>query len=176
MPGWFEDHFDNMIRYRYFAVAGALVGTMPVGRIRQSPIPLLGDVLSPIDFSLPLSDLRKLRTGVKESCRIWLAAGARRVLPATTSGVEFTHPDQLDRLDELIVEAEDLSFGSSHPQGGNPMSDDPEIGAVNTDFRVHGFENLYVVDASIFPTSLGINPQLTIMAMADLASQGIARS
>jgi choline dehydrogenase-like flavoprotein len=34
---------------------------------------------------------------------------------------------------------------------------------------VHGFANLFVADASVFPTSIGINPQLTIMALADYA-------
>lgn len=176
MPGWFEDHFDNMIRYRHFAIAGAMVGTLPVGTVKASSMPFVGDVLSPLSFKLPISDLRKLRAGVGETCKIWLAAGALRVLPATTSGAEFTHANQVERLEELVVEAEDLSFGSAHPQGGNPMSDDKAIGAVGTDFRVHGFKNLYVADASLFPTSLGVNPQLTIMAMAHMAAERIAKS
>jgi choline dehydrogenase-like flavoprotein len=169
MPGWFEDHFDHMRRYTHYAVAGALVGTQPVGRVREPR--LARKLRSPLDFELPLSDLRKLRSGVKEACRIWLEAGALRVLPATQAGLAFTHQDQLDRLDELVVEAEDLSFGSAHPQGGNPMSDDLRIGAIDSRFRVHGFGNLRVVDASVFPTSARVNPQLTIMALADVAAQ-----
>ena len=40
---------------------------------------------------------------------------------------------------------------------------------VGPDFRVHGMDNLYVCDASVFPTSVGVNPQLTVMALADYA-------
>jgi choline dehydrogenase-like flavoprotein len=55
------------------------------------------------------------------------------------------------------------------------MSDDPRVGVVRSDFRVHGTDNLFVADASVFPTSVHINPQLTIMAMAGLAwEQGVA--
>jgi choline dehydrogenase-like flavoprotein len=44
-----------------------------------------------------------------------------------------------------------------------PSSND---GVVDADHRVHGFENLYVMDGSTVPTALGVNPQMTIMAMA----------
>jgi len=50
------------------------------------------------------------------------------------------------------------------------MSDDPSIGVVDSRFRVHGYDNLFVCDASVFPTTIRINPQLTIMAMADYFS------
>ena len=174
MPAWFENHYNNMLRYRYFAIAGAMVPTKPVGRVRLHRV--LGNLVSPLDFELPLEDLRTLRAAVQMTCKVWLAAGAVRAIPATAAGVEFVDGNQLGQLEEAVVEAEDLSFGSAHPQGGNPMSDDPALGAVTTDFLVYGFDNLYVADASIFPTALGVNPQLTIMAMADIAAQRIDRA
>jgi Choline dehydrogenase and related flavoproteins len=45
---------------------------------------------------------------------------------------------------------------------------------VNPEFRVFGYDNLYVCDASVFPSSIGVNPQLTVMALADYAGQLIA--
>jgi choline dehydrogenase-like flavoprotein len=65
--------------------------------------------------------------------------------------------------------SQDLTLNSSHPQGGNPMSDRPDVGVVDSGFRVHGTRNVYVCDASVFPTSIRINPQETIMAFADYA-------
>jgi choline dehydrogenase-like flavoprotein len=53
------------------------------------------------------------------------------------------------------------------------MSMRSEAGVVGGDFRVHGTDNLYVVDASVFPTNLGVNPQLSIMALARIAAQRI---
>ena len=44
---------------------------------------------------------------------------------------------------------------------------------VDADFKLTGFDNVYMVDASIFPTSLGVNPQWTIMAMSSLAAEDI---
>jgi choline dehydrogenase-like flavoprotein len=44
------------------------------------------------------------------------------------------------------------------------------------DFRVRDTTGLYVVDASVFPSSLGVNPQWTIMALADLAAAAIMNS
>jgi len=170
LPGWFRDHFDKMRRYRYLAMAGALIGTQPIGRVKPSPLPLVKDLISPIKFTLSLEDQLRLKEGVREVCRIFLSAGALRAMPATFQPVEFVHPSQLHLLDELIVEPDDISFGSAHPQGGNPMSDDKKLGAVGTDFRVRGFENLFVCDASVFPSSCKVNPQLTVMALADYAS------
>ncbi len=56
----------------------------------------------------------------------------------------------------------DLTLNSSHSQGGNAMSDDPAKGVADSRFRVHGYENLFVADASVFPTTIRVNPQLTI--------------
>jgi choline dehydrogenase-like flavoprotein len=44
---------------------------------------------------------------------------------------------------------------------------------VDEQFRVHGTENLYVCDASVFPSSITVNPQLTVMALADYAAPNI---
>ncbi|HSL68805.1 MAG TPA: GMC family oxidoreductase, partial [Longimicrobiales bacterium] len=74
------------------------------------------------------------------------------------------------RLLKHIRNPEDLTLSSAHPQGGNPMSNNPELGVVDSQFRVHGHQNLFVCDASVFPTTIGINPQLTIMAFAEYFS------
>ena len=71
-----------------------------------------------------------------------------------------------------------IQIGTGHPQGGNCMSvrkggpEDPAV--VAPDFRVHETEQLYLVDASVFPTSLGVNPHWTVMALAELACARIA--
>ncbi len=58
-------------------------------------------------------------------------------------------------------------FITVHPLGGCPMSDDPAAGVTDDVGRVHGYEGLYVLDGSIVPTALGVNPSKTIAALAE---------
>ena len=67
-----------------------------------------------------------------------------------------------------------MTLGTGHPQGGNAVSRDPRKGVVDPSFKVHGFSNLYVCDASVFPSSLTVNPQLTVMGLAHYAAKGMA--
>jgi choline dehydrogenase-like flavoprotein len=67
----------------------------------------------------------------------------------------------------------DIMMTTAHPQGGNCMSANPNIQAVDTEFRVRGWQNLYVADGSLFPTSVTVNPQWTIQALAWMASSRI---
>jgi cholesterol oxidase len=59
------------------------------------------------------------------------------------------------------------SFMTVHPLGGCPMADDPANGVVDDAGRVHGYPGLYVLDGSIVPTALGVNPSKTIAALAE---------
>jgi cholesterol oxidase len=54
-----------------------------------------------------------------------------------------------------------------HPLGGCPMADDPQQGVVDDAGEVHGYAGLYVLDGSIVPTALGVNPSKTIAALAE---------
>jgi cholesterol oxidase len=58
-------------------------------------------------------------------------------------------------------------FITVHPLGGCPMSDDPAAGVTDDCGRVHGYDGLYVLDGSIVPTALGVNPSKTIAALAE---------
>jgi cholesterol oxidase len=58
-------------------------------------------------------------------------------------------------------------FITVHPLGGCPMSDDPARGVTDHRGRVHGYDGLYVLDGSIVPTALGVNPSKTIAALAE---------
>jgi choline dehydrogenase-like flavoprotein len=172
LPGWFAAHFDRMRAYDRFASAGVLVGTESNGKVREASG--LRNLFGPIDYSISGADLAKMRRGIARLAQVYFAAGAEVVFPATFADVPLeasAFAGQLERtegfLGNVIRKGEDLTLSSAHPQGGNIMSDDPSFGTVDSRFRVHGTDNLYVCDASVFPTTIRINPQLTIMAMAD---------
>jgi choline dehydrogenase-like flavoprotein len=169
MPGWMDDHKRNMGRFRNLTAAGVLVGTKKPGRLGSA---LTGgaDIL----YTPDKGDVRTLIEALKLLGRIYLAAGALRVMPSTFQFHEFTSEEQLDQLDQYVEKTGYLSIGTGHPQGGNAISRDPSRGVVDETFRVHGFDNLFVCDASVFPTATTVNPQLTVMALADYAAPGIA--
>ena len=62
--------------------------------------------------------------------------------------------------------ARDLKLLAFHPLGTARADADPARGVLDPDLRVHGVEGLYVADGSVMPSSLGVNPQITIMALA----------
>jgi long-chain-alcohol oxidase len=55
------------------------------------------------------------------------------------------------------------------------MGSRPEASVVRPDFRHHTTEGLYVADSSVFPSNLGVNPQIPIMALASLCAEHVAR-
>jgi choline dehydrogenase-like flavoprotein len=172
LPGWFGDHFGRMLAYNHFASAGVLIGTEANGRVKRRSF--TRNLFGPVAYEMKDGDLDKLKAGIARLSELYFAGGAEVVYPATFADSPLereryaSKPEEIRRfLDERIRKPEDLTLNSSHPQGGNPMSDRESIGVVDSRFRVHGFENLFVCDASVFPTTVRINPQLTIMAMAD---------
>jgi cholesterol oxidase len=89
-----------------------------------------------------------------------LFAGMREVAGALASAAGATSFFALDAgpLGKFIT---------VHPLGGCPMSDDPGRGVTDDRGRVHGYDGLYVLDGSIVPTALGVNPSKTIAALAE---------
>jgi enediyne biosynthesis protein E9 len=63
----------------------------------------------------------------------------------------------------------------AHPLGGCRMADSKELGVVNDRCEVFGNEGLYCMDSSVIPTSLGVNPSLTIAAMCERAAANLVR-
>ena len=170
MPGWLEQHTANMARYAHMTCIGTVVGTR--GNATVGPARFGGGVT--LRYTPAPDDFARIVTGIKLAGRIMLAAGATRVMPLTFAYHEFTTPEELERLDELVHDDSQLWVNSAHPQGGNVLSRRPDRGVVDESFRVHGFENLHVCDASVFPSSITVNPQLTVMALAHYAAEHIA--
>jgi choline dehydrogenase-like flavoprotein len=168
-PGWFEDHGRLMARSRHLAYAGGMVGTEPVGRVVQSRI--FGH--EEVHFSLLESDLRKLRDSLRTIAEVFFAAGAVRVILPTHRFVELKSTADLPLIDANVHSQRDLCVGSAHPQGGNPLAEDPRLGAVTPELFVHGYDNLAVCDASVFPSSMRVNPIDTILALGRSAAPGI---
>jgi choline dehydrogenase-like flavoprotein len=159
-----------MRRYPHLSCIGVVVGSQRNGRVRLGRF---GKGMR-LDYEPTEADLRLMIKGTKLAARIHFASGAKRVMPMTFLSRSYHSLDEVDELDEIVRDNTDIGLHTSHPQGGNAVSRDPRKGVVDESFRVHGTENVYVCDASVFPSSITVNPQLTVMAVADYAAPGIA--
>jgi choline dehydrogenase-like flavoprotein len=168
--GFFLSHFDRVSRYRHFVDGGVMVGTDPRhGRVR---LDRKGDTR--IELVFGDRDLARLRRGIKTLARIYFAGGAVRIFPSSFKLLEIIRPSQMEVVDTMIRHPDDLTLGSAHPQGGNPMSEDAKRGVVDTSFRVHGYENVFVADTSVWPQNIWANCQATAMAMSHYAAGFVA--
>lgn len=117
---------------------------------------------------------RAVRDAQKNLARVQLAAGAKRVLTLHSDPIEITSEADLAKIDRAPVGPNRILLVTAHLMGGCRMGPDPRESVVRSDLRHHAVENLYVVDGSVFPTGLGVNPSLTIYGIATHAATGIA--
>ena len=169
MPGWFSDHFNNMRRYVHLSCIGVVVGSQRNGTVKPG---FRGRGMK-LEYTPTPADLKLMIKGNKLAARIHFASGAMRVMPMTFRSLSYTSPEQVNQLDEVVRDNTDIGLHTSHPQGGNAVSSDEAQGVVDERFKLRGADNVYVCDASVFPSSVTVNPQLTVMALADYASAGI---
>lgn len=171
LPGWFATHIERMEQYRYFAQAGVMVPTPPNGTITLDK---KGN--TKINLKFERDRIGLMKRGIRTLADLYFAAGAVAVFPGTFRHLDLYHPNDFERLDRLVQGPDDLTLGSAHPQGGNTISRDPAAGAVNEQFCVHGFRNLFVADASLFPANIVANCQATVMALSWIAANHVAKT
>jgi choline dehydrogenase-like flavoprotein len=165
-----------MQNYNRMAAVGVLVGTESNAYI----VPALVTGGPDVVFQPTQGDLNKLVDALVILGDIFFTGGALEVYASTRSYQPYRNSaaiisaqSEVDRLRELVKHDYDILLGTGHPQGGNAIGTSPANSVIAPDFKVFGFSNLYVCDASVFPSSTTVNPQLTVMTMAHYASQFI---
>jgi choline dehydrogenase-like flavoprotein len=134
-----------------------------------------------INYQLSPEDKARFREGIAEAIRVMFEGGARevylptleRVVPPTQGGV--IDPPVLTNIRQAKPAADALQFipnetilTSAHMQATDKMGASSADSVVGRDFHVWGIRNLYVVDGSIFPTSVGANPMQSIYTFAKI--------
>jgi len=112
------------------------------------------------------------RRAIATMAEIQFAAGARTVMPVHASGASYTSwSEARSAITSLPLKPLVATVVSAHVMGGCPLGPDAGHAVTNADGRHHHLDNLYVFDGSLFPTSIGANPQLSIYGIvARLAS------
>jgi choline dehydrogenase-like flavoprotein len=160
-------HREMMLQYKHISQFGLMVSDLSRGFVRERG----GRV--EIRYDLNREDAATFKRGIELLCELYVAAGAKAIYPPVTGVAELTGGD-LEPLRRHDVRAQDLVLMAFHPLGTARADARPEHGVVDGDLRVHGTENVYIGDASVVPSSLGVNPQMTIMALATRLAYGLA--
>lgn len=138
------------------------VGAWPDGRANLS-------------YTFLPEDIDRIKAGMVYTARAMLLGGAEWLFCAVSGVGKVTTAEELEaRLATRTIQ--DFTLYASHPMSSCRMGKDPATSVIRPDGRAHGVEGLYLVDSSIFPTSLGVNPSITTMAMATLIARGIAQT
>lgn len=127
-----------------------------------------------IEYPLGEANWEAFKFANKEMAKLQFAAGAKFVMSMHTPPVLMNSADDVDRLDSASWERLRTRLFSAHQMGGCAMGKDPKTSVVDGQLRFHGMDNLFVVDGSVLPTSLGVNPQETIFGLSRWASQHVA--
>lgn len=173
-------------------LAAVLPGVGPEHRALLRALPRVGGTIAWIDdaeegrvtwdgarrrVNVPLTGGNELRIrdAWRKQARLLLRAGAKQVLFGDLADTRITREEQI----EPAVAAIDLRparnvLAAPHPGGAARMGTDPMSSVVGFDHRVHGTDNLFVADGSVFPTGPAVDPSLTIMAFSYVAARSVA--
>jgi len=166
-----RSHKDGMRRIAHAAASIVLVRDVSEGRVR---IDVQGEPV--LDYRLAPRDRANLVRGLQEVGRIHLAAGARRI--ATLHLQECSVGDGhapispgdfdafLDRIAQLGIRENGVALFSAHPMGSARAGGDPRTSTARPTGECHEVRNLWIGDGSLLPTAPGVNPMITITALA----------
>jgi choline dehydrogenase-like flavoprotein len=162
----------SMRAYPNLAVLTAMVHDETSGEV------LAGDDGRPVlRYAMGESDRVQLGKGLAACARLLLAAGAREVTIPAIPPRRLTAVAQLEALDLSFVRPHAVPLTAVHPMGTLRLGEDPRTSVVSSTGEHHQLRGLFVADGSLFPTSLGGPPQISIYAFAlHLAPHMIARA
>jgi len=144
--GYGRAHHEIMRQYCHMACAEVAIRDENAGEIEVGKNGRLA-----IKKQLTDQDRRRMKDGTAVLKEILAASGARQVIESP------------------------LYFGL-HLMGGSRMGTDPATSVVEPDYKLRGFDNIYVCDSSLYPNAPGINPALTVMALSQRLSEQLTRS
>jgi choline dehydrogenase-like flavoprotein len=177
LPGFGPAHARTMSGLPHLQV---IIALMRDGFHPDSPggtVALQSDGTAVLDY--PLNDYfwDGARRAFSTMAEIQFAAGAKTVTPLHAAGASFASwREARAAIGAMTLAPLVTPVVSAHVMGGCPLGSDAKRAAVDATGRYYHLENMYVFDGSLFPTSLGANPQVSIYGItAKLASTVAAR-
>ena len=160
LPGFGRSHQALMKRYQHIAALLVLLHDKTTGRVS------INHTGTPnISYRLQRSDKQVLVEGAINAARLLFAAGAAEIIMPYTEHLRIKTEKDLEIIRQRGIAPNDIMMASSHPQGTLRMGADRHKSVVKLSGESHAVPGLFVADASLFPTSIGIPPTLTIAAL-----------
>lgn len=160
-PGTGKPYMSYMSKYRNTVRLITLIHDQNVGEVNWV------NGVKEIKYFVADSDFNIMKAGLKTNARVLFAAGAKQLYIPASQNLRIDSVDQIDAvIDGLDNEPARYRYTSFHPQGTCRMGADPKTTVVSPSGETHEVKNLYIVDASLLPTSIGYNPSETVYALA----------
>ena len=156
-----------MAAYDRMVTAGVLIDDTATGRVRS----VGGRAV--VRYRLADADARRLVTAVADLSALLFAAGAVRIHLPFEEMPPLGSAGEVAALRTAAVAASRMAVSTVHLMGTARMGGDPASSVCDPGGRVHDAAGLFVADAGLLPTPLGINPQETIMVLATLVARAL---
>ncbi len=159
LPGFGPRHAAWMRLYPRLGVLSAMLHDHSSGTVAAA-----GEQGVQIDYWPDAADRAQLQLGWQAMARILFAAGAEKVLIPYHKPLELLGPEQIEQVAGLRIAPHTQGITAVHPMGTARLGADPRSSVVDTRGRHHQMANVWVCDTSLFPSSLGVPPQLSAYA------------
>jgi choline dehydrogenase-like flavoprotein len=170
LPSLGSELLRDLEGYGNLALWAVQIRARAHGRVHRS---LFGRTV--ISYDPTDEDVRTLKQGVKVLCEMMFAAGAREILPGVHGLPDrIASMDPVKKIDELPDDPRLFHCIASHLFGTATLGANPSTSVVGPDGQSHELPGLFVLDSSVFPTNIGVNPQHSIAGIAWVYAERIA--
>jgi choline dehydrogenase-like flavoprotein len=170
LPGVGAAFSDRVANYAHIASIGVHLHDRSEGRVG-----LTSNGSLRLSYRLLEEEARRIQFGIARAAEIHFAAGATEVYP-NVGPVSVISRGELAEFESLKLRPADLRLEAFHPMSSARMGADADTSVCDPSGAVRGIEGLHVADASLLPTSVGVNPMMTIIACATHVARDVAGS
>ncbi len=168
LPGVGAEFTDRVHHFDHVASIGVHLHDESEGRVGLSSNGSLR-----LSYGLTKEEARRIQFGIARAAEIHFAAGATEVYP-NVGPVPVMPRGRLEEFEATPLKPSDLRLEAFHPMSTARMGADPDTSVTDPGGAVRGTDGLYVADACLLPTSVGVNPMMTIIACSLRVAGGIA--
>jgi len=170
LPGMGKEHQLLMKKYPYLCTITPMLHDYSSGSVSEK----IGGGVN-INYKLTQEDLVQLTMGINKSVEILFAAGAVEVLIPGRKLIRVRSLSEYKKINFQVKQGE-MEIVSVHPMSSVWMGDDVKSSCVDLRGKYHHLDNLFIADTSLFPTSIGVPPQLSAYTFGHFVAENIISS